>query len=711
MFYKMSLALLLMFGVFMFTKGSLSSSGKDQKGIVYPNSRQDSQVDSYHGVEVKDPYRYLEESSSDETKEWVRAQNLITFNYLDQIPQREAIRKRLNDLWNYERFGLVSKEGSRYFLCKNDGLQNQDVLYFFDKVGDVPKLLLDPNNFSSDGTSSLSFYSPSHDGNLLAYGISKAGSDWVTIKLLDVENQRELDEEINWVKFSDATWLPDGTGFYYSRYDQPEEGREKEALNFYQKVYFHKVGTSQNEDALVYDSPDHKDWVFGSIVSEDGKYLIIDARKGSASENAIFYKKIGSNDSWKELFSDFNARYHYIGNDGTTFWFKTDLGAPKGKVVAVDLKNPSEKFWKELIPESDNNIQYVQLVGNRFIVGYLKDVHSQIAQFDLDGTLEKEINLPSIGMALGFSGLQKDMETFYVFTSYTKPSTVYRYDFLTGESDLVFEPAFPMLLDDFEIKQVFYPSKDGVRIPMSLVSRKGMALDGNNPVRLSGYGGFNIPVTPAFSPEGAAWLEMGGVLAIANTRGGAEYGEEWHNAGRLQRKQNVFDDFIAAAEWLIEEKVTSPSKLAIIGGSNGGLLVGACVTQRPDLFGAAIPMAGVLDMLRYHLFTIGWAWVPEYGSSDLLEHFESLYKYSPLHNLQRGTSYPPTLILTADHDDRVVPAHSYKFAAAMQEVQGGDSPILIRIETDAGHGAGMPTSKRIDAAADRFAFLFKSLNM
>jgi len=653
----------------------------------------------------------LEESNSDETKEWVRAQNLLTFGYLNKIPEKEAIRKRLSDLWNYERFGLVSKEGCRYFLCRNDGLQNQDVLYSFENLGEDPKLLLDPNNFSSDGTSSLSFYSPSQDGNLLAYGISKAGSDWVSIKVLDVKTQKELKDHIELVKFSDATWLPDGTGFYYARYDQPKEGHEKEALNYYQKVYLHKLGTPQEEDILVYDRPDHKDWVFGPTVTEDEKYLVIDARKGSASENAVFYKETASDGSWKELFPKFDARYSYIGNDGTTFWFKTDLGAPKGKIVAVDLNHPEEQSWKELVPESENNMQYVQLVGNRFIVGYLKDVHSQIAQFSLEGILEKEIALPSIGMALGFGGLKSDMETFYAFTSFTNPSTVYRYDFLTGESEVVFKPSFPMSLDDFEIKQIFYTSRDGAQVPMSLVSRKGMPLDRNNPVRLSGYGGFNIPVTPAFSPEGAAWLEMGGVLAIANIRGGGEYGEEWHDAGRLQRKQNVFDDFIAAAEWLIEEKVTSPSKLAIIGGSNGGLLVGACVTQRPELFGAAIPMAGVLDMLRYHLFTIGWAWIPEYGSSESIEHFQSLYKYSPLHNLRKGTSYPPTLIFTADHDDRVVPAHSFKFAATMQESQGGASPILIRIETDAGHGAGMPTSKRIDAAADRFAFLVKSLKM
>ncbi|MES2199787.1 MAG: prolyl oligopeptidase family serine peptidase [Chlamydiota bacterium] len=671
----------------------------------------DSKVDNYHGVEVKDPYRYLEDLDSEETKEWVQAQNLLTFDYLSQIPEREAIRKRLESLWDYERYGLISKKGSRYFFTKNDGLQNQYVLYTFKQLGETPEVLLDPNLLSSDGTTSLNFYSPSEDGKLLAYGISRAGSDWVEIKVLDVQSKKELSDHVKWVKFSGASWLQDGTGFYYTCYDKPAEDRLYEALNYHQKVYFHKMGTSQEEDLLVHERLDHKDWMFQPLVTEDGKYLVISVVQGAASKNAVFYKDLTSKGPLQELFSAFDARYDYIGNEGTLFWFKTDLNASKGRVIAVDLNHREESAWKEVIPESRDTLLDVSLVGDRFVVSYLKDAHSQIRIFNLDGFLEKSVALPSLGTAEGFSGKRQDREAFYTFTSFTDPSTVYRYDFLTGESSVIFQPNFPASLENFEIKQVFYKSPDGTEIPMFIVSRKGLILNGSNPLTLYGYGGFDVSVTPFFSPAVVAWLEMGGVFAVANIRGGGEYGEAWHNAGKLENKQKVFDDFIAAAEWLIAEKITSPAKLSITGGSNGGLLVGACITQRPELFGAAVPSVAVLDMLRYHKFTIGWAWIPEYGSSEDAFQFSYLYKYSPLHNVFSGRKYPPVLILTADHDDRVVPAHSFKFAATLQESQGTFSPLLIRIETSAGHGAGKPTTKLINETADKFAFLVKQLEM
>lgn len=711
MLYKISAGILLILGVFMATGFPFGFREEAQKTLAYPKSRMDSQVDTYHGVQVKDPYRYLEDPDSEETKAWVRAQNLLTFDYLSQIPARESIRSRLESLWNYERYGLILKKTNRYFFTKNNGLQNQSILYTFTRIGENPEVLLDPNQLSVEGITSLNFYSPSEDGNLLAYGISKAGSDWVEIKVLDVQTKKELIDHLKWVKFSGATWSPDGTGFYYARYEKPADENLYEALNYNQKVYFHKIGTSQEEDILIYERLDHKDWIFQSTVSEDEKYIVISAVAGAAAKNGVFYKDLTCKASFQELFSKFDAQYHYIGNEGTLFWFKTDLGASKGRVIAVDLNHPQEEFWEEVIPESSDTLLDVSLVGDRFILSYLKDAHSQIKVFTLDGSLEKEVTLPSLGSADGFSGKGTDKETFYAFTSFTDPSTIYRYDFLTGESRAVFQPAFPVPLENFEIKQVFYKSLDGTEVPMFIVSQKELTLDGNNPVILYGYGGFDVSITPFFSPAVVAWLEMGGVFVVANIRGGGEYGEAWHSGGKLASKQNSFDDFIAAAEWLIAEKITSPLKLSISGGSNGGLLVGACITQRPELFGAAVPAVGVLDMLRYHKFTIGWAWVPEYGSSEEADQFSYLHKYSPLHNIYPGKKYPPILILTADHDDRVVPAHSFKFAATLQESQKTFSPIFIRIETSAGHGAGKPTSKLINETADKFAFLVKELKM
>ncbi len=689
---------------------SAFGSSKESKVLVYPKSRQDAQVDVYHGIAVKDPYRYLEDPDKEETKTWVKAQNQLTFDYLSQIPQREKIRKRLESLWNYERYGLVFKKAGRYFFSKNNGLQNQSAVYIFEKLGETPSLLLDPNKLSDNGTVALNFYIPSEDGKLLAYGLSQAGSDWVDIKVLDIETGKELSDHLKWIKFSEVSWLPDSSGFYYSCYEKPEEG-VFESLNVNQKIYFHQIGHPQKEDLLVYERPDHKEWFFSSHVTEDGKFLVISVLKGSASENAIFYKKIDEIKTTYELFSKFDAKVKYVGNEENLFWFQTDKGAHKGRIIEVDLNFPEEGNWKELIPESVDTLQDATLIGEQFVLTYLKDVHSQIHFFNLDGSFQKELILPSLGAVRGFSGKKLDFETFYIFTSFTSPETVYRYDFESKKSEIFFQPTFPLSLKEFEIKQVFYSSLDGTKIPMFIVSRKDLLLDGKNPVLLAGYGGFNISVEPFFSTEVAAWLEMGGVFVLANIRGGGEYGEAWHSAGNLENKQNCFDDFISAAEWLISEKITSPSKLAIYGGSNGGLLVGACMIQRPELFGAVVPAVGVLDMLRYQKFTIGWAWVPEYGSSEKANQFAYLYKYSPLHNIQSGTAYPPTLILTGDHDDRVVPAHSFKFAATMQGAQEGESPILIRIETSAGHGAGKPISKVIDETADKLAFLIKQLQM
>ncbi len=701
---------LLVMGVVLIMGLFFGLSGVSSEDWSYPKSRKEDQVDDYHGIKVKDPYRYLEELDSFETKQWVHAQNALTSKYLDQIPEKEKIRKRLESLWDYERYGIFLKREGRYFFTKNTGLQNQQVLYTVEDLKEDPIVLLDPNVLSKEGTVAVSFYSPSEDGKLMAFGLTSAGSDWTEIKLLDVLTQKELNDHLKWVKFSTVSWLLDGTGFYYNRYDKPLED-QLEALNYNQKVYFHKIGTSQNQDVLIYQRPDHANWMFSPTVTEDGKYLVLEVMQGSASENAVFYREINSKEPFKEVFALFDAQYRYIANEGDVFWFETTFQAPKGRLVKVDLKSSKEMVVKEVIPESLDSLESASLVGDRFVVSYLKDAHSQIQIFTLDGALEKTISLPSLGTASGFSGKKCEKETFYTFTSFNQPQTIYQYDFISGESQLIFKPSVKIDLDLFETKQVFYQSLDGTKVPMFLVYKKGISFDGRNPVQLYGYGGFNLSITPYYSTEIMAWLELGGVYAVASLRGGGEYGESWHTGGKLENKQNVFDDFISAAEWLIAQKITCPSKLSISGKSNGGLLVGASITQRPDLFGAAIPGVGVMDMLRYHKFTIGWAWVPEYGSSEEAHQFSYLYKYSPLHNIRSRTKYPPTLILTADHDDRVVPSHSFKFAAAMQDAQGHDAPILIRIETSAGHGAGKPTSKIIDETTDKLAFLVKYLKI
>ncbi|MEH1837875.1 MAG: prolyl oligopeptidase family serine peptidase [Nostoc sp.] len=683
-----------------------------KKPLTYPSSYKSNQVDDYHGTLVADPYRWLEDPDSEETKAWIEAQNQVTFGYLKEIPTREKIKQRLTKLWDYEKYGIPFKEGERYFYFKNDGLQNQNVLYTLKTLDDQPKVLLNPNKLSEDGTVALSGLSISEDGKLLAYGLSASGSDWQEWKVRDVETGEDLQDHLKWIKFSGASWTHDNQGFFYSRYDEPNEKTQLEDVNYYQKLYYHQLGKSQSEDVLIYHRADQKEWGFSGGVTEDGGYLIISIWLGTDSKNLVFFKDLTNPKAEvAELINQFEADYSFIDNDDSVFYFRTDLNAPRGRVIAIDIKKPAPENWREIISQSAETLESVGILNNQFVADYLKDARSQIKIFDLKGTFIREVELPGLGSAGGFGGKRHDSETFYIFTSFTIPGTIYRYDMVTGKSTIFRQPQVDFNPDDYETKQVFYHSKDGTRVPMFITHKKDIKLDGNNPTYLYAYGGFNASMTPGFSVSLLVWMEMGGVYAMPNIRGGGEYGEEWHQAGMKNKKQNVFDDFIGAAEWLIANKYTNTEKLAIAGGSNGGLLVGACITQRPDLFGAALPAVGVMDMLRFHKFTIGWAWTSEYGSADNLEEFPVLYAYSPLHNIKSDTAYPATLITTADHDDRVVPAHSFKFAAALQEAHAGNAPTLIRIETKAGHGAGKPTAKIIEEAADKWAFLVRTLNV
>jgi len=696
----------------MSSSSPISSTDPSAAPFAYPEARRSEQADDYHGTVVADPYRWLEDPDSPETRAWVEAENALTFGFLEQIPARAAIQERLTRLWDFERYGTPSLQGGRYFYGRNDGLQPQGVLYVAETLDAAPRVLLDPNTLSPDGTVALAGSAVSEDGKYLAYGLSAAGSDWTEWHVRDVDTGEDRADVLRWVKFSGASWAKDGSGFYYSRYDAPREGEELQQANYFQKLYFHALGTEQSADVLVYERPDEKEWGFGGYVSEDGQYLIISIRQGTERKNRVYFKPLSSPDApVVALLDGFDASYSFLGSDGGVFWFRTDSDAPRGRVIAVDTQNPDPAHWREVIPEADETLEGVSLVGERFIAAYLQDAATLVKVFRLDGAFERPVDLPGLGSAGGFGGKRAQAETFYSFTSYTSPTTIYRYDIPTGQSTVFRRPTVDFDADAFETTRVFYASKDGTRIPLFLTHRKGLALDGRNPTYLYGYGGFDISLTPSFSPAVAAWLEMGGVFAVANLRGGGEYGQAWHDAGRRDKKQNVFDDFICAAEWLIDNKHTSPPKLAIGGGSNGGLLVGACLTQRPDLFGACLPAVGVLDMLRFQNFTIGWAWTSDYGSSNNAEDFAYLLAYSPLHNLESGMAYPATLITTGDHDDRVVPAHSFKFAAALQAAQGGSAPALIRIETRAGHGAGKPTAKVIEEAADRWTFLVRVLGM
>ena len=672
--------------------------------LKYPQTESEDLVEEIHGLKIADPYRWMEDLESEEVRAWIEAQNKLTFGYLDQFHLRKKIQKRMTELWNYEKTSPPNKRGGRYFYFFNDGLQNQDVLYWMEDLDAEPEVLINPNMLSEDGTVALSGAEVSNDGRYLAYGVSEAGSDWQTWYVRRVEDGMDLEDKIEWVKFSGASWDKETQGFYYSRYDVPEGDALKQA-NYFHKLYYHKMGTPQSEDRLILERPDQKEWGFDGQVTEDGRYLIIYVWHGTASENGVFYLDLADPSSdVVELLPDFDAEYVLVGNDGPKFYFKTDQSAPQNRMIAIDIDNPAPEFWKELIPEDPDKLEFAYYVGGRFICTYLHHAAHQVRFFKTDGTPDGELELPGLGMAVGFGGRADDPETFYKFSNFTTPGTVYHFNLDTRETALFREPDVAFDPDDYVTKQIFYESKDGTRVPLFISHRKDLEITSDTPTYLYGYGGFNIPLSLSFSVPNLVWMEMGGIYAQANLRGGGEYGREWHEGGMKHNKQNVFDDFIAAAEYLIDEGYTRTKSLAIGGRSNGGLLIGACLTQRPDLFGVCLPNVGVLDMLRFHKFTIGWAWVSDYGSPDVLEDFEYIWTYSPYHNIRPGVAYPPTMVLTGDHDDRVFPAHSFKFAAALQAGQGGEAPILIRIETRAGHGAGKPTQKLIEEFSDMWTF-------
>jgi len=677
--------------------------------LHYPATRTVNHVDDYHGTRVADPYRWLEDLNAPETQAWIEAQNALTFSYLEQIPDREAIRARLTELWDFPKCSAPFKRGGRTFQFRNSGLQNQDVLYVMDAPTDKGRALLDPNTLSKDGTIALTGADVSWNGRWLAYAVSASGSDWKTWHVRDIETGADLPDAVEWSKFCEASWLPDSSGFFYGRYAAPEAGTEYAGTNYHKKVYLHRINTPQAEDALIYERPDHKEWGFYTEVTDDGDYLVMNVSQGTDRRNRIFYQTLPDGD-FVELISELEANYRFIGNTGSKFYFLTDWNAPQRQVIAIDVDNPAQEHWRTLIAEAADTLEDVTLAHGEFVTVYLHDAHHRLLRFALDGTPLGEIALPTLGALLEVHGRREDTELFYTFASFLYPPTVYRYDFVSGASEVLAAPDLDFDAAAYETEQVFVASQDGTQVPMFLVHRRDWRKDGQNPTLLYGYGGFNIAQPPVFMVWRLVWLEMGGVLAVGNIRGGSEYGEAWHAAGTVHKKQNVFDDFIACAEYLIADRITAAPKLVIEGRSNGGLLVGACLTQRPDLFGAALPTVGVMDMLRFHKFTIGWAWVSDYGCADDPEQFQTLYAYSPLHNA-KPAAYPPTLILTGDHDDRVMPAHSYKCAAALQAAQQGDAPVLIRIQTHAGHGPGKPTAVLIAERADMWAFVAQALGM
>ena len=680
--------------------------------LSYPATATDDQVDEYFGTLVADPYRWLEDADSEETAAWVAAQNDVTYGFLESIPEREHYHARLTELWDYTRYSAPFQEDGRTFFYKNEGLQPQAVLYVQDSADGEPRVLLDPNTLSEDGTVALASISVSRDGNLLAWATSVSGSDWHTWRIRDIATGKDLEDKVEWSKFSGAAWDHDGSGFYYSRYEEPAAGETLDGANYFQKLYYHRLGTDQSKDTIVYERPDEKEWGFSGGVSDDGRYLIITIWQGTSRNNRVYYRDLRDRSLIvHELLDDFDANYEFLGNDGSTFFIKTNMDTPRGRILAIDLEHPERENWRTLVPEAKDPLLNATILDHNFVLTYMHDVVNVVKIFDFAGEHVTDLNLPGLGSVNGLRGRSDDTETYYSFTSYLNPSEIYHYDIDTHESRLFKAPEVNFDFENYETRQVFFHSKDGTRVPMFLVHKKGLPLDGNNPTILYGYGGFNISLTPGFRTSRLPWLEAGGIWATANLRGGGEYGEQWHQAGMLDRKQNVFDDFIAAAEFLIEEGYTSPEKLAIYGGSNGGLLVGAVVNQRPELFAAAMPAVGVMDMLRFQNWTIGWAWTSDYGSSDNEHMFPVLYGYSPYHNLQPGVDYPAILATTADHDDRVVPAHSFKYMARLQACQAGNLPTLIRIQTKAGHGAGRPTQMIINESADRFAFLHKILQM
>ncbi len=677
--------------------------------IRYPAAKKVDVVDDYHGVKIADPYRWLEDTGSADTKAWIEAENRLTEEYLSKIPERARLKDRITTLFNYLRYGSFERAGSRYLFFRNNGLQNQAVLYTADGLTQPERVLLDPNTLRADGTVALSGHQPSLDGKLLAYGVADAGSDWCEWRVRDIQTGRDLPDVVRWNKFGIAEWAANGAGFYYLRFPEPKPGEALRQSNEFAKLYLHRLGEPQSADKLIYERPDRKLWMFMPQATDDGRYLFILVDVGDFGKNLLFYQDLhAAQPQTVELISKLEAAYIPLGNDGTVLYLQTTDRAPKGRIIAIDLARPDRAGWRELVPQGSEAIDSARMIKGRLVVSYMKDAASRLRVYGLDGRLVKDVPLPGMGTVTFFPGRPTDPEIFFGFDSYLAPRAIYRLD-AAGTPTLVRQVKLSFDPGQFETVKVFYNSKDGTRIPMSLVYRKGLRRDSSNPTLLYGYGGFNIPVLPGFMPWVIAWLEQGGIFAVPNLRGGSEYGEEWHEAGKRAKKQNVFDDFIAAAEWLIANHYTSTPHLAIFGGSNGGLLVGAVLNQRPGLFGAAVPAVGVMDMLRFNKFTIGANWMDEYGNPENPDDFKILRAYSPLHNIKPGVRYPPVLITTSDHDDRVVPGHSFKYAATLQAAQGGPAPILIRIETRAGHGGGKPTSKIIEEAADRLAFLTREL--
>jgi len=711
---KTTIAFSLLTAFALIVACSRNDAGGGSATINYPETATVDHVDHYHGNDIADPYRWLEDDvrESDAVKSWVDAQNEVTFAYLATIPERELIAKRMRELWDYERFTLPRKAGNRYFYSHNDGLQNQSVLYTQSSLDGDAELLIDPNTWSDDGTVALSGYYPSKDGSHIAYTIQDGGSDWREAKVMNVETGAVLDDHLEWLKFTGLSWTADGSAFYYSRYPATAAEEKYQSLNKNMKVYLHRIGTSQDEDEVVYERPDNPDWGPRGEVTDDGEHLVITISVGTDDRYSIVHQDLTDPEAEPvTIIEGFDYDYSLIGNIGSELYFRTNNGAPKNRLITIDVNQPDPQNWREVIPEAEDVLDDVNLVGGRIIAEYMQDAWSVVKIFELDGSEAGVVDLPGIGSAYGFNGKLDDPETFFGYASFNMPSTIKRLDVSTGEVEVFKKPEVDFDPDDYQVEQVFYASKDGTRVPMFISHRKDVVPDGNRPTMLYGYGGFNISIRPSYSTTRLAWMEMGGIYAVANLRGGGEYGEEWHQAGTKLNKQNVFDDFIAAAEYLINENYTNPDKLAVFGGSNGGLLVGAVVNQRPDLFAAAIPAVGVMDMLRFHQFTAGRYWTDDYGSADDPAEFAALYAYSPYHNVKDGTHYPAVLVTTADTDDRVVPGHSFKYAAAIQAAQGGDAPVLIRIETRAGHGAGMPTEKVIQSYADQWSFLSHNLNM
>jgi prolyl oligopeptidase len=702
--------------VSLFSVTALTAFAADNDHLTYPATRRVDQVDVLHGIRVEDPYRWLEGDVrvSKEVADWAAAQNRVTAAYLKGIPQRQAIKRRLTELWNYEKIYPPHRVAGRFYVyIRNDGLQNQDVVYTAQSPDAEPKMLLDPNTWAKEGTTPLAGMEFSADGKYLAYGVSDSGSDWTTWKVLCVETRERLADELKWIKFSSVSWTADSKGFFYSRYPELKSDQKYQTVPHNQKLYYHRLGTAQADDPVVYERPDQPSWLFNARATDDGRYLLIRIGEGGRSRNAGFvYRELREPGSkFVNLIDPPDAIYRFIDNDGPVFYFQTDLDAPRGRIIAIDTRKPNRHEWKAVVPQGDATLVGVNLIGGRFICNYFKDAHTQLEVFSQEGKFIRELPLPGIGTAGGIDAARSDTEVYYVYLSFATPPSVFRHDLVTGKTTLWRRPSVKFNPDDHEVKQVFYASKDGTKVPMFISHKKGLKLDGANPTLLHGYGGFNVSLAPDFDPAWLEWMEMGGVFALANIRGGGEYGREWHRAAIKQNRQRAYDDFIAAAEYLIAEKYTRPAKLALFGSSNGGLLVSACMVQRPDLYGACLPDVGTMDMLRFHKFGVGPYTLSDHGSPEDPDEFKAMKAISPYHNLKEGVKYPATLVTTADSDDRVPPLHSFKFVAQLQHCQGGTAPVLLRVESSAGHGGGVTTAKQIETAVDRWAFLVKNLDV